>query len=457
MSSMRVAQMVMVLGSVGVGCVEDEPGSRSEGVVSAEAIVAPALRPPVPFVMAADGVTELSLEQAGILKPGGNAWARVMGKALFWDLQAGSDGNACASCHFHAGADARLRNQINPGFNDVTKGPGGDTAFGSVRSDLVGPGAVAPGRMPSGAEASANYLLTAADMPFHRLFDEGNRNSPIITTTNDRVSSLGAYDGAFTRMHGRVKAETCGAALLSVFRAGPFAARQVEPRNTPTFHNAAFSHRNFWDNRANNLFNGVGVFGLRDVVRDPNSRLVISVNGVPTLGHVEVENASTASQAVGPPLSALEMSCGGRSFPEIGRKLLTTIPLFQQQVSAQDSLLGPYVSPSGRGLRPQYRYDELIRKTFDPKYWSLSGRYRIVNGALVADPQGYTQMELNFSMFWGLSIAAYEATQVSDQTEFDILQAQGKLVMKTAFVPAGPAIGGCSAPLGGVDPLLVRG
>jgi cytochrome c peroxidase len=32
----------------------------------------------------------------------------ALGKALFWDVQVGSDGRtACASCHFHAGADHR--------------------------------------------------------------------------------------------------------------------------------------------------------------------------------------------------------------------------------------------------------------------------------------------------------------------------------------------------------------
>ena len=31
-----------------------------------------------------------------------------LGKALFWDMQVGSDGiQACASCHFNAGADSR--------------------------------------------------------------------------------------------------------------------------------------------------------------------------------------------------------------------------------------------------------------------------------------------------------------------------------------------------------------
>src|SRR5689334_3698977 len=38
----------------------------------------------------------------------------ALGKALFWDMQAGSDGRtACATCHFHAGADHRLQNQLS--------------------------------------------------------------------------------------------------------------------------------------------------------------------------------------------------------------------------------------------------------------------------------------------------------------------------------------------------------
>ena len=34
-------------------------------------------------------------------------------------------------------------------------------------------------------------------------------------------------------------------------------------------------------------------------------------------------------------------------------------------------------------------------------------------------PDGFTQMEANFSLFWGLAIQLYEATLVSDQTPFD--------------------------------------
>jgi cytochrome c553 len=43
-----------------------------------------------------------------------------LGKALFWDMQSGSDSKtACATCHFSAGADGRTRNQFNPGANGL--------------------------------------------------------------------------------------------------------------------------------------------------------------------------------------------------------------------------------------------------------------------------------------------------------------------------------------------------
>src|SRR5437667_10265338 len=52
------------------------------------------------------------------LNPGPAAMqaALVLGKAFFWDMQVGSDGQACGSCHFHAGADSRAKNQLNPGL-----------------------------------------------------------------------------------------------------------------------------------------------------------------------------------------------------------------------------------------------------------------------------------------------------------------------------------------------------
>src|SRR5690348_10029697 len=38
----------------------------------------------------------------------------ILGKAFFWDMQTGSDGRlACATCHFHGGADHRMQNQLS--------------------------------------------------------------------------------------------------------------------------------------------------------------------------------------------------------------------------------------------------------------------------------------------------------------------------------------------------------
>lgn len=397
-----------------MGCIEE----RAESERQSEAAAAPPprrLKPPEPYVLAPDGTTRLTLEQAGILRPDGRQWALVLGKALFWDQQAGSDGNACASCHFAAGADPRIVNQLSPGLRDAAHGPAGDTAFGSTQSDT---GEVAAGQMPSGAPARANHALTRADFPLHQLDDKRDRNARIRTTTNDAVSSQGSFDAELVRIGVLGMPDRC-TLTGDVFRTSGRAARQVEPRNTPTTINAAFFYSNFWDGRANHVFNGVGVFGMRDIHADPDRRLIVLDGGVPKLGYLEVQNASLASQAVGPPLSGVEMSCTGRAFPDVARRLLLSIPLLQQRVDPGDSVLGPYASPRGRGLKPQHLYMALIMKAFEPKYWSAWGGFRITDGRLVRDPTGHTQMEMNFSMFWGIAIMLYEQTLISDQSRFD--------------------------------------
>ena len=376
--------------------------------------------------------------------------AIALGKALFWDQQAGSAGNACASCHFHAGADTRLTNQLSPGFTDITKGPNGDTAFGSTESDT---GTVPAGDMPSGVPAGPDYTLTSADFPLHLLSDETDRNSPIVTTTNDRVSSQGMFDQQFQSVLPLGLNDLCGPADGTIFHAGAYPARQVEPRNTPSTINAVFNQRQFWDGRANNMFNGVGVFGARDILGDPNMRLIVLDAGNNLqLGSLQLNDASLASQAVGPPTSFREMSCNGRTFRALGRKMLLTIPLLQQKVAKDDSVLGPYASKSGQGLAAQYLYAALISKAFDKKYWASPGLWDIVNGQLVKSKTGYTQMETNFSMFWGISIMLYESTLVSGQSEYDSLIGSGDLVV--------PSVGNinldCQASVN-VDPLLARG
>jgi cytochrome c peroxidase len=434
------------LGCEGQGAAPPVVGARA---LDLEADVAPAaLAPPVITRVEARFVPPLSAqvaEGAGIVQS--YDWALALGKALFWDQQAGSDGQACASCHFQAGADPRVVGQLNPGFLDLSRGSGGDSGFGSLRSDT---GGVAVGHLPGGAEAGPGTTLVPADFPLHRLLDEGDHDSPLVSETNDAISSAGAFAAAFAGIDAD-GSEHCGPPDASVFHlladdGTPLAARQVEPRNTPTTINAVFNMRQFWDGRANNLFNGVGVFGQRDLEGDPNLRLIeLDDSGGVQLGALSLENASLASQAVGPPTSPVEMSCAGRSFADIGRKLLRLAPLARQRIDAGDSVLGSLARPEGNGLLPEYSYAQLIQQAFAPRYWAASGRYRRVGGALVADEAGYTQMETNMSLFWGISIMLYEATLISDRSEFDSLVASGDLTLPNCAASAN------------VDPLLARG
>lgn len=41
-----------------------------------------------------------------------------LGKAFFWEMNTGNNGQACASCHFHAGTDRRIQNTLHPGGKD---------------------------------------------------------------------------------------------------------------------------------------------------------------------------------------------------------------------------------------------------------------------------------------------------------------------------------------------------
>ena len=79
----------------------------------------------------------------------------ALGKALFWDMQVGSDGvQACASCHFRAGADPRSKNQLSPGLTHV---PQADVTF---------------------TRGGPNSQLTPADFPLTRLATPGVRGAP---------------------------------------------------------------------------------------------------------------------------------------------------------------------------------------------------------------------------------------------------------------------------------------
>lgn len=294
----------------------------------------------------------------------------MLGKALFWDMQAGSDGRtACASCHFHAGADHRLQNQL------------------------------------SGVDAVVNQTLTSADFPFHKLANVANRNSAVLSDKQQVAGSMGVVAKGFVQVQPGSPTDLSNVnSATSQFVPNGIQIRQVTTRNSPSVINSVYNVRNFWDGRASNIFTGATPFGDSDT----GLHAVAYRDGQTTREAVRVQNASLASQAVGPALSAVEMSWSGRTWPALGRKLLSLQPLARQKVSSNDSVLGAIANPDGNGLRPEWSYTALIQAAFRPEYYSSPDAV-----------DEFTQTENNFGLFWGLAIQAYEATLVANDSRVD--------------------------------------
>lgn len=410
----------------------------------------------------------------------GRLGAETLGKALFWDMQVGSDSvQACGTCHFAAGADSRTRNQLSPGFL------GGDNTL-----QVRGP----------------NEDVNATDFPFRKLANpdlasEGDPNQTVLNDSNDVMSSMGV-----SRFKLFVDIPTPGPAAFGSAVNGvapllpdigndtvaePIAAftitdpvtgnvtklRRVEPRNTPTFHGAAFNFDNFWDGRARFEFNGGSVFGAADptahIFIDPGSpgpqggALQGATNGIirpdllvenPEIAAqpVRISFSSLASQATGPPLSEFEMSFAGRNWAKIGKKLLqgvgttarpNVVPLANQLVATDDSRLGPFSNQGGsvcvalgRATAPGKPgictdYKELIQLAFMRELWQNNGQH--LNGAPSADPfdlyslsiangaaqpantNQFRQIEANMALFFGLAVQTYEQLTIPDDSPFD--------------------------------------
>jgi cytochrome c peroxidase len=221
-----------------------------------------------------------------------------LGKALFWDVQAGGDGKqACASCHFRAGEDSRLKDTVNPGPDGIFASEG-----------VTGPGQTAQVQ---------NIPLTGSGQ-------------------DDRLGSAGVVGADFVGIDPDTThaADICNAHPDAVF--GSF--RKVTGRKAPAVINAVYNRDNFWDGRANHKFNGLDPFGG-------------------TSGLVNMDNSSLASQADGPPNNSTEMSCAGRGFNggnSLGAKMLARQPLQFQQVSSKDSVLGSLANTGGNGLKTSY-------------------------------------------------------------------------------------------------------
>ena len=412
-----------------------------------------------------------------------------LGKALFWEMQAGSDDKqACASCHFNAGADSRPANIVNPGQ------AGGDNTF------QMGPqinGINGPNYIPNPGSAGAGFGgYHDGDFPFHKLANANDRTS-VISDLNDVAGSAGVFSTAMGQVtvgringsgilvpvppsavnnsgdsdgednhdfdmtsrspvgHGPVgrpakgndsppkkngSAGTIPASSLTSVETGSsipdpvfsypdpsnasqrINTRQVTGRNTPSVVNAVFNFRNFWDGRAQNVCNGDNPFGARD--KSPHLLVINAVDGKLSSTFVAMKNSALCSQSLGPILSSVEMSAAGRDFRQVGRKLLVRKPLAKQFVDPTDSVLGKLSNAPANGIHTTYA--ELIQKAFLPEWWSFDKQICVAadgnvnSGSRCArGAQSYSQMEYNFSLFWGVAIQMYESTLVADQTPLD--------------------------------------
>ncbi len=335
--------------------------------------------------------------------------AIALGKALFWDMNVGSDGMACGSCHFHAGADSRSKNQFSPGKKHLPAAPSVANSFDP--NDPRGPNL-------------ANFQLHKSDFPLYQFDDSSMLNNlsdygfPVSIPSSDTynaVASAGTFSGEFTGIAAD-GTEQCapltGAQLDNTFQVGGFHTRRVEPRNAPTFINAVFFDRQFWDGRANHLYNGVSPWGPRD----PNAYIwTVDGDNVAWKTRIELPNASIASLSMGPPGNEFEMSCRGRTLKDVARKLLQRRPLENQDVHPQDGALGTLVHTSGKGLNTTY--ENLIKQAFADRYWKAGTKP--VFGRPSYSNTYFSQAESNFSLFFGLAIQLYASTLISDDTPFD--------------------------------------
>ena len=227
-----------------------------------------------------------------------------------------------------------------------------------------------------------------------------------------------------------------------------------------------FNAFNFWDGRANPEFNGINPFGVLDKSAKVLFNEAAGSGGIDIQRkRLRLKNSSLASQAVGPVLSTFEESCDSgnghpRTWLDVGKKMLRTdangnngfIALASQSINRRDSLIGEYSRGGSTGSTVRYR--DLIEEVFEDGWWKADGTRVLFDpnditvdeqptavapvitypdpvydpatvaeledpGLVEGDDGRFTLMEMNFSMFFGLAVQAYEQLLVSDDTPFD--------------------------------------
>ena len=310
-AEVRAAVFEMGMDSLSTVILNDPPGFTTFVRLLPPTLAGdPTTNPPTPAVPQSlinfAAAKNLSVQKAALL---------ILGKALFFDQQAGSDGQACASCHFIAGTDNRITNTLNPSTRNTDP----------TEANLWNP-------TNSGGMGAPNYTLNIDDYPFHEVadpLDTNYMNREVLFDTDDAVGSIGAfhvtYAGSPAPNYALPNAtgtyDTPGTPVNDIFTVSGRNMRSNGPRQAATMINAVFQFRQFWDGRADNAFNGLNGHGVKDL----NSFMYFNSGGALTRDIVAGPlDSSLASQSVFPPNSVTsdEMAFRGRTMQDLGRKML---------------------------------------------------------------------------------------------------------------------------------------
>ena len=250
-------------------------------------------------------------------------WQVVLGKALFWDMQLGSDGvQACATCHFTAGADT------HPQLDNLNPGTWAATAPAVFRNrHLDTPNRRIPTRTP---------IRTSRTAIFRRIALRNRRSrraavQPVqhLSDTNDIVGSMGIRFASSPTSRQPGRRVCAGQRRHQRGAAGQSAAitDQIPIYRSDTARGAA-QHPD-----GDQL--GIQLRQFLGRTREPRLQRRQRVRRFRSAGHVFVDSGGTLqktrqlirfatshSQMTGPALSDFEMSFQGRSWPVIAKKLL---------------------------------------------------------------------------------------------------------------------------------------
>ena len=322
----------------------------------------------------------------------GRPAAEILGKALFWDMQIGSDGvQACGSCHFHAGVDNRSgasstrtpRAAILP---CRSRDPTGTSSRATFRSTSW-PIPRSPGSPPCGAVLG---LPPCAD-------------NAVVSDANDVMSSMGVSDSSCS---------STSRPIGTFFNAGGVSAcRRTSAPSRPTRFQSTrgcagwspATPRLSTPPRSTSTISGTvapaststaAACSAPRIPRPTSSSMTArssarpwaisgptSSSRIPNVAAqpVRIKFSSLASQSVGPPLSDFEMSFAGRNWAKIGKKMLQAgvTPLANQLVRPDGQRAWALLQPEGRrrhrgmpGL--SISYPQLIRLAFRSDLWSTT-------------------------------------------------------------------------------------